>query len=749
MRPRVHTDRTLFDRAGFNRAGLDRARRLSRSIINWVSRRRLFVDSAELTWFCVFAGGLTLWVACWFYSSLHLQTRFAALWNQPEAFGEAIAGNLKSEWSAPLDDVFIHFDFARATAQGFPFQWYPGNGYSSGGTSTLYPFVLAIGYSLGFSGLKIMHWAGMVACVCVLATLIAARGLFSSLPTWTAYLAPPALLGIGALSWSLFSGMEVALFLALWGGGFVAFTKLERLGQSARGSLRTVAARALALGAWGAALVATRPEGAVCVLFLGLFAAYPFARQSGARVAFFSLVLVGTPAALLLFAQALINRALTGDFSAAGALSKLEIYHPYLTGEQVFDAWLFHVKYQILRVTQYHFTNVAAFGWIVWVFAGLALVFPKTRKHAALLWSSAGSWVLVVALNGQVRWQNERYTMPAVAFLMLAAALGFAALLSYDYRKFKRPGVRVLVYAASLSGVAAFVWHQAPRFVEQVWFFGRASRNIYDQHVRAGRVLKNQLRARRVLLSDAGAIVYASDLPAVDLIGLGGYEGLPFARAGRLGAGAALELIERLPAAKRPDTMALYPSWWGTLPVWFGEKITEIPVRGNVICGGPSKVLYRADWSPFDGSATPAGTPKLRIADTLDVADIISESAHSFRLSQRGVGHVVMSMADQARHGQRVWDAGRLLGPGYSAQFALGAFAEGRSVTLHLRTTPLDGSRVKVRAGTHEVFVSGPKARGFSELEVTLPPEAVTQELEITLEAPDKTIAVYHLWALQ
>ena len=26
------------------------------------------------------------------------------------------------EWSAPLDDVFIHFDYARSTAEGAPFQ---------------------------------------------------------------------------------------------------------------------------------------------------------------------------------------------------------------------------------------------------------------------------------------------------------------------------------------------------------------------------------------------------------------------------------------------------------------------------------------------------------------------------------------------------------------------------------------------------------------------------------------------------
>ena len=47
------------------------------------------------------------------------------------------------EWSAPLDDVFIHFDYARATALGHPFEWTVGNGYSSGNTSLTYPFVLA------------------------------------------------------------------------------------------------------------------------------------------------------------------------------------------------------------------------------------------------------------------------------------------------------------------------------------------------------------------------------------------------------------------------------------------------------------------------------------------------------------------------------------------------------------------------------------------------------------------------------
>ncbi len=60
-----------------------------------------------------------------------------------------------------------------------------------------------------------------------------------------------------------------------------------------------------------------------------------------------------------------------------------------------------------------------------------------------------------------------------------------------------------------------------------------------------------------------------------------------------------------MPPAERPDIMALYPSWWGVLPLWFGQVIGEVPVSGNVICGGAAKVLYRPDWSPLEGSGRP------------------------------------------------------------------------------------------------------------------------------------------------
>src|SRR5205085_3425275 len=122
---------------------------------------------------------------------------------------------------------------------------------------------------------------------------------------------------------------------------------------------------------------------------------------------------------------------------------------------------------------------------------------------------------------------------PAVAWLLLCATLGLAALLSHALRS--RKHWSAAVSACALVFAVFFVIHQAPRFREQLWFFGRASRNILDQHLTAGALIRQDpaLQSKRVLVGDAGAIPYASDVPALDVIGLGGFRGLPFARATR------------------------------------------------------------------------------------------------------------------------------------------------------------------------------------------------------------------------
>ena len=87
--------------------------------------------------------------------------------------------------------MFIHFDYARATARGYPFQWSEGNGFSSGNTSLTYPFVLAVGYLVGFGERSpgLMLWAAMVAACSTLGFFWALPRLFGALPRWTHLLA--------------------------------------------------------------------------------------------------------------------------------------------------------------------------------------------------------------------------------------------------------------------------------------------------------------------------------------------------------------------------------------------------------------------------------------------------------------------------------------------------------------------------------------------------------------------------------
>src|SRR6185369_6979643 len=441
-----------------------------------------------------------------------------------------------------------------------------------------------------------------------------------------------------------------ALFLALWGGAVIAWDDLSQLASkhdltrfgTAEGvNLRKAAAL---LGLWGASIVATRPEGGAALLVLAVSALWP-ARKRPPRELAKWLVLAGAPALCVLLAHGLANRILTGESTAAGALVKLEMNHPFFTPQAVWDAWLFHFKYQILRVTQYHFSDKPVYGWLAWLLAAVPLFFSSTRRAALVLWASVVSWMMIVALNGQVRWQNERYTMPAVAWLLLASTLGLAVLLTHAFRSRKLGSYGLA--AAGVLAAGCFVVHQAPRFREQLWFFGRASRNILDQHLTAGALIRHDaaLQSKRVLVGDAGAIPYASDVPALDVIGLGGFRGLPFARATRTNIAAAVELIERIPAAERPDLLAIYPGWWSDFPLWFGTRVGEVPVRGNVVCGGASKVLYRPRWEPLEHCGVPfslaAGE---RVLDSIDQADLVNEKEHHYELSVKHIGFVFMKL---------------------------------------------------------------------------------------------------------
>jgi hypothetical protein len=258
--------------------------------------------------------------------------------------------------------------------------------------------------------------------------------------------------------------------------------------------------------------------------------------------------------------------------------------------------------------------------------------------------------------------------------------------------------------------------------------------------------------SKRILVGDAGAIPFESDEPALDVVGLGGYRRLPFARAGRLGIGASLELIERIPPGDRPDVLAIYPGWWGEFPLWFGRPLAGVSVRGNVICGGLTKMIYEAHWDALDAGADPlsASAPSEKRVDEVDFADLISEGAHGFRMSGAPgfVDMKILSHPDNAA--LELWDAGRVVPPGASVAFVLRGVAKGRAARLVVRTAPPQRAALSFRIGGGPVVrVELEPVDAWQEPSVPIPDDAVGTATAVTLTAERSELVMYHAWAVE
>ncbi len=565
------------------------------------------------------------------------------------------------DWPAPLDDVFIHYDFARATAQGHPFEWIAGQGYSSGETAPLYPFLLAIGYLIGFRGLWLGGWAAALAVASLVVMMRGLRTLMIPAPEPLAWVAAIVLVGFGVLDWSWFSGMETAVLGAALVQGLVAT-------QHARGAAPTARARAQwIVGAWGATLVLLRPEASVVVLAMGVVVA----RRAGSGSALAALARSGTPAAAALGAVLLANRVLTGDAQSAGALLKLLSENPYLSDVDRALALVENLALVRWKVLEAGLSARAGLWPLLPSLAIVALFARRTRALACVCLSGALGWTLLAGWNGASRYQNFRYFMPPLALVLVAAGLGLSAL-----GRSRRGAI-----AGGLVACAALI-AGAPRMGWQIRFFRDASTNVHDQQVEVGRRLARIMPPdASVLVGDAGAIAYVSARHAIDALGLGGYHRLPFVRAAVLGEAATVELIERLPPDERPAYLALYPNWFGGITGRFGREITRVTIDHNVICGGPTKVIYRADWTALGrGDEPPSGAE----VDALDTGDVISEAEHGYVSCAPFGGWTLLDVRIDSA-GTARFDAGRITPEGRSERFRAAHGTDGPAV-LRMRT---------------------------------------------------------------
>jgi hypothetical protein len=639
----------------------------------------------------------------------------------------------------PLDDVYIHFGFARSAALGHPFAWLPENGYSSGGTSLTYPLALAPLWLVGLRGewlalgAAAVAWASVVDLARSLRSLVVGRSSGSA-PCVIAWALPALVLAVPLLDWSLFSGMETAFLGAVLGRALVA----ARRATEAPPAERVIAQRRA--GLWAAALTATRPELAPLALMLALGVVH----GAGSLATWPSLVRSFAPVVALVVGQALVNRVLTGEWSAAGAVRKLATSNPYLTSTEVALEALRNLAVLRSQALEAPLGGARAW-WVVPALGALGAVDRRARRLALPLLGGAAASLLLVSFNTTARFQNFRYAAPALLLLLAAAALGAGSLAR------RGRGGAIAAGLALVSAIAA----PARAFPRQIDLFARASANIAGQQVEvAHRLAAMRPPPRLVFVNDAGAIPYLSGLPTLDGLGLGGFHDLPFARASVLGVPAVVELIERLPPGERPDVLAVYAAWWPGLEDAFGTRLDAVRIEDNVICGDPEKVIDAADWSALAPTSDRDAGARLvdGIVDEIDVGDLVDERAHAYAAPVPAGGWVVggaLRLAD----GVVRFDAGRIVPEGRSEAFTLRAAPATGDALLVVRTDPGDEGAVRVtvlREGTvvmardQPIAVRAPHV--WHELRLPLGPVRAGDRVRITaVRGPFRD---FHAWVV-
>lgn len=617
------------------------------------------------------------------------------------------------EWPAPLDDVFIHFDFARAAAAGHPFEWIAGQGYSSGETSPLYALVLATGYAVGFRGLSLGVWATLVAVVCV---VVAMRSLIDIVPARKGahWLGAIVLVCVGSLAWSLWSGMEVALFYAVLSRMLVWVVRARAAGPMARSRAQW------RVGLLGALLVWTRPEAAVVVAPLAVVVA----RAPGSRSPWAALSRASMPGALATLSVLALNYAMTGDAESAGARLKLLSSNPFLSDTDRARELALNVFHFGWKVCLTELGATPRLAWLVPATAMIGLFSARSRDLSAALLVACVLYVLLVSYNGAARYQNFRYYAPALELLLFAAVVGMATL----------PRA-VGLAAGAVIGVGAL-----SRTAPEIDFFSRASANIHAQQVEMGRrVARETPLGATVLVGDAGAIPYVSGRACVDALGLGGYHRAPFTLAASGGEASTLEVLQRLAPELRPTHLALYPNWFPEITSRFGRELDHVTIEDNVICGGTTKTLYLADFAALDGDAPPPG----ELIDEVDVGDVASEAAHGYESPAPFGGWTTLDVRDNGR-GARVFDGGRIVPAGRSERFIVVPSPEGAKLVV--RTDSPLVSATATSGGVTARLERGASGEGaWTELSASLSRVGGA----VTIACDEGTLRDFHVWLVR
>jgi hypothetical protein len=643
--------------------------------------------------------------------------------------------------AVPLDDAFIHFQYAKRLSGGHFFSYVEGEGYSSGATSLLWPLLLAPFHAAGLDDLSIIWAAWGLGFFSLGALAVETYRLALPLVGRGASVGAAAMVPcFGGYVFGAASGMEVvplALVLAFSLRQNIEWGELPR-------EARTFRRRRLLLAlAFLAPLL--RPEGALVSIMTAatLLAFAPRERNEPAKSRDF-LRFGAAPLALAgALLVPLLHLALTGTVSSSTTIVKWLPGNPYYGhGAALIASVRDHVRIffqTIIDGREWSAVYIPAGARPFALAALLAIPVAGRLRDRSL----RAGLVLLMALGMLIPctyltflWNRLRYLWP----FAFAWFIGLACLARCVADAVAVFVPRFGLAAPVLSGI--FAGALASHLGWTLDDLASSASAIDRQQVALGRWAKTALDpGARIGVNDTGAITYFSDLRTFDVVGL---TTPGEARYWVAGAGSRFEHYERLMRSspeRLPTHFIVYPHWLGCETI-LGAELYRATVLDQTILGGTTMLAYTARYDALGSGELPRQTHGSALADVLDVADLESEAEHGYELGEtRETENLALSYEDD---GQEVADGARVR-RGFDRFVMRGR--EGSHYRLVGRFVASQSGAVEARIGNEKAATLELMPVGFTETSFDIPDEMAGETMHITIvDTSGAGFGAAHYW---
>jgi tetratricopeptide (TPR) repeat protein len=408
-------------------------------------------------------------------------------------------------FSFPLDDSWIHLQFARNLHEYGVFSYFKNEMITAGSTSPLYTCILAIGFFFTSNEMLLSYVLGIGSLLLAAFIMYKLASLFFDHHMILAPAAALLLVLEPRLQWVALAGMETTLFLALLLSVLYFYSKKKPI----------------PLGITGGLLLWTRPEAVIlfAVLVLDVFYNTKFVKRSTHKkhqqdspTPDISWIKKSIPyASVLVAAYIVFNMVLSGTLLPNTYAAKLKYYS---SPGKNFPNEVFHF------LTDAHLFIPAMFALISIIVIVWSLI---KRRSVLMLIPFLWSLFLFVAYwkNLPKLYQNGRYLMPLLPCILLLSLDGMRRV--FDFLK---QYIRILakprtVFAAMALIVLALALQFAERTFREKVAYRDSCRYITERQVKTALWIRDHLPQDAVVAThDIGAIAYYSQRRIVDMVGL-------------------------------------------------------------------------------------------------------------------------------------------------------------------------------------------------------------------------------------